>query len=151
MKLLTSIIGAGVAAAAVAGGAFAVPAFASPHAASSHAASHTMSFTAVTKASVGFSDASAGVQQTDVNQAGQTIGFDETYGTATSASTVDNDFTLDTRGGLLYGAYTLNVMTGKVTDGRVTGGTGAFRHATGTLAAKAVSSHKYTITVTYRT
>jgi hypothetical protein len=146
MKLLTSIIGAGVAAAVVAGGAFAVPALASPH-----AASHTMSFTAVTKASVGFSDASAGVQQTAVNKAGKTIGFDETYGIAVSASAVDNDFTLDTKGGLLYGTYTLNVVTGRVTDGKVTGGTGAFKHATGTLAAKAVSSHKYTITVTYCT
>ena len=151
MKLLTSIIGAGVAAAAVAGGAFAVPAFASPHAASSHAASHTMSFTAVTKASVGFSDASAGVQQTDVNKAGQTIGFDETYGTAISDSAIDNDFVLDAKGGLLYGTYILNLATGKVTDGKVTGGTGAFRHASGTLAAKAVSGHEYAITVTYCT
>ncbi len=146
MKLLTSIIGAGVAAAAAAGGAFAVPALASPH-----AASHTMSFTAVTKASVGFSDGSAGVQQTDVNKAGQTVGFDESYGTVISASAVDNDFTLDTKGGLLYGTYTLNVVTGKVTEGKVTGGTGAFKNATGTLAAKAVSRHEYTITVTYCT
>jgi hypothetical protein len=145
MRLLTSIIGGGLVAATV-GGAFAVPALASPH-----AASHTMSFTAVTKASVGFSDASAGVQQTAVNKAGKTIGFDETYGIAVSASAVDNDFTLDTKGGLLYGTYTLNVVTGRVTDGKVTGGTGAFKHATGTLAAKAVSSHKYTITVTYYT
>jgi hypothetical protein len=143
---LRPIIGAGVAAAAIAGGAFAAPALASPH-----TTSHTMTFTAVTKASIGFSDASAGVQQTDVNRAGKTVGFDESYGVVVSASAVDNDFALDTRGGLLYGTYTLNAVTGKVTDGKVTGGTGTFKHATGTLAAKAVTSHKYTITVTYRT
>lgn len=39
-----------------------------------------MTFTAVTKASIGFSDASAGVQQTLVNRAGKTVGFDESYG-----------------------------------------------------------------------
>jgi len=143
---LRSIIGAGVAAVAVAGGAFAVPALASPH-----VTSHTMTFTAVTKASIGFSDASAGVQQTDVSRAGKTVGFDESYGVVVSATAVDNDFVLDTNGGLLYGSYTLNVVTGKVTDGKVTGGTGTFKHATGTLAAEAVASRKYTITVTYRT
>ena len=150
MRLLTSIIGGGLVAATV-GGAFAVPALASPHAASSHAASHMMSFTAVTKASVGFSDASAGVQQTDVNKAGKVVGFDETYGVAVSASAVDNYLTLDTNGGLLYGTYTLNLVTGKISDGKVSGGTGAYKYATGTLAATAISAHKYSIKITYRT
>ena len=143
---LRPIIGAGVAAAAIAGGAFAVPALASPH-----ATSHTMTFTSVTKASVGFSETSVGVQQTDVNKAGKVIGFDEVYGMAISASSADNYFTLVTKGGLLYGTYTLNLVNGKVSDGKVTGGTGAFKHATGTLAAKAISTHKNTITITYRT
>jgi hypothetical protein len=144
MRVLTSIIGGGLVVGAV-GGAFAVPALASPH-----AANHTLTFVAVTKASIGFSATSAGVQQTDVNKAGKTIGFDETYGTAISATAIANNFTFDTKGGMLYGTYTLSLATGKVTDGKVTGGTGVFKHATGTLAAKAVSGHKYSITVTYR-
>jgi len=146
MKLLTSIIGAGVAAAVVAGGAFAVPALASPH-----AAAHTMTFISVTKASIGFGETSAGVQQTDVNKAGKVVGFDETYGVAVSASAVDNYLTLDTNGGLLYGTYTLNLVTGKISDGKVSGGTGAYKYATGTLAATAISAHKYSIKITYRT
>ncbi len=147
MKFRTSIIGAGLAAAVVAGGAFAVPALASPHAATTH----KMAFISVTKAGVGFSETSAGVQQTDVNKAGKVIGFDEVFGVAISASSVDTNFALDVEGGLLYGTYTLNTVTGKITHGKVTGGTGAFKHATGTLAAKAISAHKNSITITYRT
>jgi hypothetical protein len=146
MRLLTSIIGGALAAGVVAGGAFAVPALASPN-----AAAHKLTFTSVTKAGVGFGETSAGVQQTDVNKAGKVIGFDEVYGVVISASSVDNNIALDTKGGLLYGTYTLNLMNGKVSEGKVTGGTGAFKHATGTLAAKAISKHKYAITITYRT
>ena len=134
MRLLTSIIGGGLVAATV-GGAFAVPALASPH-----AVAHTMTFISVTKASIGFGGTSAGVQQTDVNEAGKVVGFDETYGVAVSARAVDNDLTLDTNGGLLYGTYTLNLVTGKISDGKVSGGTGAYKHATGTLAATAISA-----------
>src|ERR1700761_2127837 len=103
MRLLTSIIGGSLAAAAV-GGAFAVPALASPH-----PAAHTLRYISVSKAGIGFSDTSAGVQQTDVSKAGKVVGFDEVYGVNISASAVANDLTLDTKGGLLYGTYTLNL------------------------------------------
>jgi hypothetical protein len=145
MRPLTSIVAVGLAVAA-AGAAVAVPALASPH-----AASRTLAFTTVTKSSVGFSATSAGVQQTDVNKAGKTIGFDDVYGVAISKTAIANNVTLDTKGGLIYATYTLNLATGKVTNGKVTGGTGAFKNATGTLAAKPASGSRYAVTITYRT
>jgi hypothetical protein len=144
MRLLTPIIAAALTLGA--GAAFAVPALASQH-----ATTHTLAFTTVTKASIGFTGTSAGVQQTDVNKAGKTVGFDEGYGVATSETAVANTVVLDIKGGLLYATYDLNLVTGKVTDGKVTGGTGGFKNATGTLAAKEVSSTKYAVTITYRT
>jgi len=36
-----------------------------------------------------------------------------------------------------------------ITNGKVTGGTGAFAHATGTITAKPISSTKTAVTVTY--
>ena len=144
MRLLTSIAAVGLAAAA--GAAVAVPALASPQ-----AASHTLAFTTVTKSTIGFSATSAGVQQTDVNKAGVAIGFDESYGVAISKTAIANDVTVVTKGGLIYATYTLNLANGKVTNGKVTGGTGAFAHATGTLTAKPASGSKYAVTITYRT
>ena len=61
--------------------------------------------------------------------------------------------TVDTTGGFLYGTVTLNFKTGAVTDGKVTGGTGAFKGATGTIKAKNLNQAgtRTAVTITYHT
>ncbi len=149
MKLRTSIAAVG-AAALVGSGAFALPALASPHA-TTHATTHTLKFISVTKTMVSFTKTSVGIQDTDVNKAGKIIGFDEVYGVQTSAATSAANVTVDTKGGLLYGTFTINLATGKITHGKVTGGTGAFKGATGTFTATDINSTDTAITVTYTT
>ncbi len=57
--------------------------------------------------------------------------------------------TVETNGGFLYGTFTLSLKTGAVTNGKVTGGTGAFAGATGTIKATTISSTKHAVTITY--
>jgi hypothetical protein len=59
------------------------------------------------------------------------------------------NYTLDTRDGFLYGTFTFNPRTGVVTNSKVTGGTGAFAGATGTIKVKTSSRTKHAITITY--
>jgi hypothetical protein len=145
MKLRTSVA-AVAAAAVVGGGAFALPALASPH-----ATTHTLTFISETKTTVSFTKTSVGIQDTDVNTAGKIVGFDEVYGVATSATSSAANVTVDTTGGLLYGTFTINLETGKITNGKVAGGTGAFKNATGTFTAKDINSTDTAITITYST
>jgi hypothetical protein len=102
-------------------------------------ATHTLKFTAVQKATVKFSATSQGIQETDVNSTGKAIGFDMLYFTATSATSGAANATVDATGGFLYGTFNINLETGAVTNGKVTGGTGAFKGATGTITAKALN------------
>ena len=144
MKLRTSLPAAGVAA-ALGTGALVLPAVAS-----ASSATHTLKFTAVTNKSIMFTKTSGGSQETDVNAAGKTIGFDVLYFAASSATTANINVTFDTTGGLLYG--TANVTkSGAVSNGKVTGGTGAFAGATGTIKAKSASKNHEAITITYST
>jgi hypothetical protein len=76
-------------------------------------------------------------------------GFDELYFAVTSASSAAANVTGDFNGGLLYGTFTVNFKTGAITNGKVTGGTGSFKGATGTIKAKAISSTKTAVTITY--
>ena len=71
------------------------------------------------------------------------------YFAATSPTSVAVNATVDTKGGFLYGTFTLNLKTGAVTNGKVTGGTGAFKGATGTIKAKTISNTKHAVTITY--
>jgi hypothetical protein len=144
MKVRTSI--AAVAAAALVGaGAFMLPAVAS-----AGTASHTLKFTSVAKASVNLSKTMSAEQDTDVSSSGKVIGYDDLY-FAYSKTTAAGWFTLDVDGGFIYGTFTLNLKTGAITDGKVTGGARAFKGATGTLAAKAVSNTRTAVTITYTT
>jgi hypothetical protein len=144
MKLRTSLAAAGVAA-ALGTGALVLPAVAS-----ASSATHTLKFTAVTNKSIMFTKTSGGSQETDVNGAGKTVGFDVLYFAAVSATTANINVTFDTTGGLLYG--TANVTrSGAVSNGKVTGGTGAFAGATGTIKAKSAGKNHEAITITYST
>jgi hypothetical protein len=144
MKLRTSLAAAGAAVVLGTTGAFLLPAVAS-----AHSGTTTLKFTSVQKATVGFTTATGGIQNTDVNTTGKTIGFDMLYFAATSPSSVAVNLTVDTKGGFLYGTFTFNPKTGVVTNGKVTGGTGAFAGATGTITVKTISRTKHAVTITY--
>jgi hypothetical protein len=144
MKIRTSIIAAGTAVALGTTGALVLPAIAS-----ANSTTHTLKFISVSKASVSFTKTQFGGQDTDTNTAGKIIGFDDTYIAATSATSGALNATVDTSGGMLYGTGTINLKTGGLSNGKVTGGTGAFAGATGTIKAKPISSKKTAITITY--
>jgi hypothetical protein len=146
MKRRTSLAAAGAAVLLGTTGALVLPAVAS-----AHSGTHTLKFISVTKATVSFTSSTGGVQETDINTAGKTVGFDELYFKVTSPSSAAVNVTGDNPGGFLYGTFTLNLKTGAVTNGKVTGGTGTFAGATGTITAKALNKAdtKYAVTITY--
>jgi hypothetical protein len=141
-------IAAASAAAILGAGAFVLPAVAS-----STATSHTLKFISVSKKSIMLTKASGAQQNTDVSKAGKTVGFDMLYFKATSASSAALNITVDTTGGFLYGTAKISFKTGAVTDGKVTGGTGSFKGATGTIKAKNLNQAgtRTAVTITYRT
>ena len=73
--------------------------------------------------------------------------------TANSKTTAAVNVTVDTKGGFLYGTLTVNLNTGAVTNGKVTGGTGVFCGATGTITAKNLNQAgtRTAVTITYHT
>ena len=144
MKLRTSLAAAGAAVVLGTTGALVLPAVAS-----AHGTTHTLKSLAVQKGTVSFTSATGAIQDTDVNTAGKTIGFDMLYFAATSPSSLAVNLTVDTKGGFLYGTFTFNPKTGVVTNGKVTGGTGAFVKATGTIKVKTISRTKHSVTITY--
>jgi len=144
MKLRTSLAAAGAAVVLATTGALVLPAVAS-----AHSGTTTLKFTALQKGTVNFTRATGAIQDTDVNTTGKTIGFDMLYFKGISSSSVAVNYTLDTKGGFLYGTFTFNPKTGVVTNGKVTGGTGAFKAATGTIKVKTISPTKHAITITY--
>jgi hypothetical protein len=148
MNLRLSLAAAGAAVILGTTGALMLPAVAS-----AHSASTTLKFTSVQKASTMFTKMSGGEQDTDVNAAGKTVGFDMLYFAAVSASTGNVNITIDTTGGFLYGTATANIKTGGISNGKVTGGTGSFVGATGTIKAKNLNKAgtRTAVTITYST
>jgi hypothetical protein len=146
MTIRTSIAAAGAAVVLAGAGAVLLPAVAS-----AHSTTHTLKFTSVTQKAIGFGKASGANQDTDVNAAGKTVGFDMIYFAATSPTTGTINITVDTNGGFLYGTGTINPNTGVFSNGKVTGGTGSFAGATGTIKAKSLnkSGTKVAVTITY--
>jgi hypothetical protein len=144
MKLRTSLAAAGAAVVLGTTGALVLPAIAS-----ANSTTHTLKFTGVQKATVSFTKTTGANQETDVNAAGKTVGFDMIYFAATSATSAAVNATFDTSGGFLYGTATVSMKTGAITNGKVTGGTGSFAGATGTIKAKAISNTKTAVTITY--
>ena len=145
MKVRRSIASVGAAALLGGAGAFLLPAVAS-----AHSVTHTLNFTAVTQKSVNFSGTTAGEAENDINKAGKIIGFDVIYiALNPKTHTASGGVTVDTNGGFLYG--TLNFTNGPVTHGKVTGGTGIFQGATGTITGKDLnkSGTRTAVTITY--
>ena len=147
MKIRRSIAAAG--AAALLGGTAALLV---PAAASAHGATHTLTFTAVAENSVMFTPTTEGVQDTDFDSTGTTIGFDNLYLTFSSPTSASGTATLVIKGGFLY-ATIATTDNGQTFSGKVTGGTGAFTGATGTVAANAINATgtESVVTVTYST
>jgi hypothetical protein len=116
MKLRTSLAAVGTAVVLGTTGALVLPAVAS-----AHNATHTLKFTTVTKATVGFTRATGAIEGNNV-KSGKTIGFTMLYFAATSPSSTAVNITIDTKGGFLYGTFTFHPKTGAVTNGTVTGG-----------------------------
>jgi hypothetical protein len=147
MKIRTSLAAAG-AVAVLGAGAVVLPAVAS-----ASSATHTLKFISVQKSSVMFTKTTGANQDTDVNAKGKTVGFDMLYFKATSATTGAVNITGDLSGGFLYGTGTINFKTGVFSNGKVTGGTGAFAGAKGTIKAKALnaSGTRTAVTITYST
>jgi hypothetical protein len=144
MKFRTSIAAVG-AAALLGTGAFLLPSVAS-----ASSSTHTLKFISVTKKSVNFSKTSGGQSDEDLNKAGKIVGFDEIYFQFNPKThTPSGGVTLDTNGGFLYG--TLKFTNGPVTRGKVTGGTGIFKGATGTITGKNLnkSGTRTAVTITY--
>ena len=145
MKLRAIIIGT---AAALGGtGAFLLPASANPR-----VATHTLTFTAIQQASMTFSRTSNASSDKDVSRAGKVIGYDLVR-VAFNPKTghASGGVTLVTAGGFLYGV--LHLTRNPVLHGTVTGGTGAFHGATGTITAKPLdhSGHRTAVTIKYHT
>lgn len=146
MKVRTSVIAACAAVVLGTTGALLVPA-----AASAHSATHTLKFISVIKTSIFFTQTTGAQQDTDVNAAGKTVGFDMLYFTVNSATTAAVNLTVATNGGFLYGTGTVNTTTNAFSKGKVTGGTGAFAGAAGTIKAKPLNkaATRTAVTITY--
>jgi hypothetical protein len=143
MRIRRSITAAAAAVALSGTGALVLPAVAS-----AHSASTTLKLTAVTVKSHPFTKTTNGLQETDLNSAGKTIGFDEVFITFTGGNSALANVAFDIKGGLLYGAVT-TANAGKTFKGKVTGGTGTFKGATGTITAKAITNNKTAVTIIY--
>jgi hypothetical protein len=144
MKIRASL--AAISAAALLGGGAAI---AVPSIASAHAVSHTLKFTSVTERSVDFSKTTSAQQDRDLNNKGKVIGFDELYFSFNLKTGVaKGNVALVTNGGILYGVLTATQSSIK---GKVTGGTGKFKGAKGTIVAKNLntSGTRTEVTVTY--
>lgn len=147
MKLRTRITIAAMATAAAVGttGAFVLPG------ASARAVTHTVTFTSVQQATAKLSPTIQIAEDKDVT-AGKVIGYDVLrFSFNPKTNTTSIGVAVDLSGGFLYGVMTES--SGPVTHGTVTGGTGAFKGATGTIAAKALdqTGTRIAVTITYHT
>jgi hypothetical protein len=148
MKLrapIASLAVAGTAAALSGTAAFLLPA-----AAGASAVTHTLKFTSVQQATVRFSKTIGAAEDKDVKN-GTVIGYDVLrFVVNPKTNTASIGVTLDTKNGFLYGV--LRESGGAVTRGKVTGGTGKYAGATGTITAKSnKSGNRTAVTIIYHT
>jgi hypothetical protein len=148
MKLRKRVSIAAIATAAAAGlsGTFLVPA------ASARTASHTLAFTSVQQATAHLSPAVSVSAHKDVSKAGKVIGYDIlrfSPNRKTGATSIG--VAVGLKGGYLYGV--LRESNGPAVHGTVTGGTGTYRGATGTITARPLNQNgsRTAVTITYRT
>ena len=148
MKIRTRISIAAIATAAAAGGtgAFFLPA------ASAHPVTRTLTFTSVQQATAKFTQLVGASEDKDVSKAGKVIGYDILrFSFNPKTNTTSIGVAVDLKGGFLYGV--MRESDGPVTRGTVTGGTGTYWGATGTITAKTLGQDgtKTAVTITYST
>lgn len=120
--------------------------------ASTSVVSHTVSFTSIQEAMHNFSQTVTSQQDKDVNKAGKIVGFDLLYLVFNPKNeTAKINFTAVLNGGFVYGVATGS--SNPVIHGTVTGGTGIFKGAAGTILAKNLNGAgtKTAVTITYHT
>lgn len=148
MKTRTSI--AGVATAGLLGtAAFLLPAVASPH-----SSTHTLKFTSLVQKSINFSQTHFAQLDMDVNSAHKKIGFDTLQGVFNpTTKTVKIDVAVNTKGGFMYFHLHSTDAAADSFAGKLTGGTGKFKHAQGSLVATNLnkSGSRTAVTITYKT
>ena len=113
---------------------------------------YTLSFTSVQEAVHNYSHTISSQQDRDVNKAGKAVGYDLLYLVFNpKTETAKLNFTAVTSGGFVYGVA--SASSSPVIHGTVTGGTGAFKGAAGTIVAKNLnpSGSKTAVTITYHT
>jgi|HubBroStandDraft_1064217.scaffolds.fasta_scaffold17751_3 hypothetical protein len=146
MKIRTFIAAVGTA--ALIGGTAAIVI---PAAANAGTATQTLKFISETKSSVAFSRTNLGLQDTDVNSKGKTVGFDMLNSAVNlRAGTGTILVTVDARGGFLIGY--LNYSSGKTLRGYATGGIGVFKGAFGPMTATYINKARTRISfvITYQ-
>lgn len=144
MKVRTLIAGIGAAAVVGSGGLLLTTA------ASAQSAPHILTFVTVEVNAVGYSTNAYAGEDEDYSTSGQLIGFDVLRLTTNPVSgKVRIDAAVDVNGGVIYGALTSASPTSPIAIGKVTGGTGAFRDAAGTITATAESATKSLVTVVF--
>ena len=105
-----------------------------PVAASANNATHTLKFESKQHEVVGYGTVNGAASDDDLSSGGQLIGFDVLSYTGTAGGGYDIGITVDVNGGFLYGAVS-GPAHAHTYSGKVTGGTGAFQGATGTITA----------------
>jgi hypothetical protein len=145
---------AAIATTAALGGAcaFLVPAASASASTSTGTKTHTLTFTSVQESMVNFSRTVTGQQDKDVNKAGKTVGYDLLYLVFNpKTETAKLNFTAVTSGGFVYGVA--SASSSPVIHGTVTGGTGIFAGAAGTILAKNLNNAgtRTAVTITYHT
>jgi hypothetical protein len=143
MKVRTYLAVAGAA------GLLGLGAFVVPATAGTAWMTHTLKFTSVTKDTLIISKTTVAEQDTDVNKSGKVIGFDMVYLTVNpKTGKGKGTFSFVTRGGFIYGAFRLT-KTGAA--GTITGGTGRYAGAMGTIVAKTLTKTRTAVTLKYWT
>jgi len=134
------------------GCAFLVPMASASTASASAAKTHTVSFISVQETMHNYSQTATAEQDKDVNKAGKVVGYDLLYFVFNpKTESAKLNFTAVISGGFVYGVA--NASANPVTHGTVTGGTGIFKGASGTILAKNLnkSGTRTAITITYHT
>ena len=143
---------AAIATATALGGAcaFLVPMASAATASAGAAKTHTVSFISVQETQHNYSPTVTAEQDRDVSKAGKVVGYDLLYfvfNPKTESAKIN--FTAVLNGGFVYGVA--NASANPVTHGTVTGGTGIFKGAAGTILAKNLNQAgtRTAITITY--
>lgn len=146
MKVRTLIAGIGAAALVSSGGLLLTTA------ASAHSAPQTLKFVSVEQNAVTYSANTLAATDQDFSTSGQLIGFAVLYFTTNPVSgEVRIDAAVGVDGGVIYGTLTGASASSPILTGKVTGGTGAFRDATGNITAVAQSATASLVTVVFTT